>query len=192
MLPDRINMIFLSATTPNTEEFCNWIGRTKRRNVRSVDVYLSVCHSACLSACLSVYLPVNLCVCLSVCQSIYLSICPCSDMQLRISTWPELGSICFTVLQLLDSWSVCCPILLFNLLCIYLSVHLIVCLSFCLCVCLFIHLNDYAAVCLSVCLCVCLFLHIFECEYLSATPVVSQSIFHDPCEVLRSQNISHP
>jgi antiviral helicase SKI2 len=33
MLPQRINMIFLSATTPNTIEFCDWIGRTKRRPV---------------------------------------------------------------------------------------------------------------------------------------------------------------
>ena len=40
MLPDRINLIFLSATTPNTEEFCNWIGRTKRRKVRQLDFSL--------------------------------------------------------------------------------------------------------------------------------------------------------
>ena len=179
MLPDRINMIFLSATTPNTEEFCNWIGRTKRRNVRSVDVYLSVCHSACLSVCLSACQS----VCLSVCQSIYLSICPCSDMQLRISIWPEIGNICFTVLQSLDSWSVV-P----SLFSISSASIVIVCLSVSLCDCLFIHLNDYAAVCLSA----CLSLHIFVSEYLSATPVVSQSIFHDPCEVLKSQNISHP
>ena len=33
MLPERINMIFLSATTSNTLEFCDWIGRTKRRPV---------------------------------------------------------------------------------------------------------------------------------------------------------------
>ena len=33
MLPDRINLIFLSATTPNTVEFSDWIGRTKRRQV---------------------------------------------------------------------------------------------------------------------------------------------------------------
>ena len=33
MLPDKINLIFLSATTPNTAEFCDWIGRTKRRLV---------------------------------------------------------------------------------------------------------------------------------------------------------------
>lgn len=35
MLPDHANMIFLSATTPNTVEFCDWIGRTKRKPVRS-------------------------------------------------------------------------------------------------------------------------------------------------------------
>ena len=34
MLPDHANMIFLSATTPNTVEFCDWIGRTKRKPVR--------------------------------------------------------------------------------------------------------------------------------------------------------------
>ena len=33
MLPDKINLIFLSATTPNTIEFSDWIGRTKRRKV---------------------------------------------------------------------------------------------------------------------------------------------------------------
>jgi len=33
LLPDRINLIFLSATTPNIEEFSDWIGRTKRRRV---------------------------------------------------------------------------------------------------------------------------------------------------------------
>lgn len=35
MLPDHANMIFLSATTPNTVEFCDWIGRTKRKPVRN-------------------------------------------------------------------------------------------------------------------------------------------------------------
>ena len=33
MLPAYVNMIFLSATTPNTFEFSDWIGRTKRRPV---------------------------------------------------------------------------------------------------------------------------------------------------------------
>jgi antiviral helicase SKI2 len=33
MLPAHVNMIFLSATTPNTIEFSNWIGRTKRKRV---------------------------------------------------------------------------------------------------------------------------------------------------------------
>ena len=36
MLPDYVNMIFLSATTPNTVEFSDWIGRTKRKNVHVV------------------------------------------------------------------------------------------------------------------------------------------------------------
>ena len=33
MLPSYVNLIFLSATTPNTFEFSDWIGRTKRRPV---------------------------------------------------------------------------------------------------------------------------------------------------------------
>ena len=33
MLPSSINLIFLSATTPNTIEFSDWIGRTKNRKV---------------------------------------------------------------------------------------------------------------------------------------------------------------
>ena len=33
MLPSYVNLIFLSATTPNTLEFSDWIGRTKRKAV---------------------------------------------------------------------------------------------------------------------------------------------------------------
>ncbi|CAM9457032.1 unnamed protein product, partial [Chrysoparadoxa australica] len=33
MLPDHANLIFLSATTPNTMDFSDWIGRTKRKPV---------------------------------------------------------------------------------------------------------------------------------------------------------------
>ena len=33
MLPDDVNLIFLSATTPNAMGFSNWIGRTKRKKV---------------------------------------------------------------------------------------------------------------------------------------------------------------
>lgn len=33
MLPAAVNLVFLSATTPNTKEFSEWIGRTKRRRV---------------------------------------------------------------------------------------------------------------------------------------------------------------
>jgi antiviral helicase SKI2 len=33
MLPSYVNLVFLSATTPNTLEFCDWIGRTKRKPV---------------------------------------------------------------------------------------------------------------------------------------------------------------
>jgi antiviral helicase SKI2 len=33
MLPQYVNMIFLSATTPNTIDFSDWIGRTKRKPI---------------------------------------------------------------------------------------------------------------------------------------------------------------
>ena len=33
MLPEHINIIMLSATVPNTFEFADWVGRTKRKNV---------------------------------------------------------------------------------------------------------------------------------------------------------------
>lgn len=33
MLPEHVGMVFLSATTPNTKEFSEWIGRTKRKKV---------------------------------------------------------------------------------------------------------------------------------------------------------------
>mmetsp|Transcript_23886 Transcript_23886/g.68608 ORF Transcript_23886/g.68608 Transcript_23886/m.68608 type:complete len:1498 (-) Transcript_23886:33-4526(-) len=36
MLPQYVNMIFLSATTPNTIEFSDWIGRTKRKPVHVI------------------------------------------------------------------------------------------------------------------------------------------------------------
>jgi antiviral helicase SKI2 len=36
MLPDYVNMIFLSATTPNTIEFSDWIGRTKKKPVHVI------------------------------------------------------------------------------------------------------------------------------------------------------------
>ena len=35
-LPDYVNLIFLSATTPNTIEFSEWIGRTKRKPVHVI------------------------------------------------------------------------------------------------------------------------------------------------------------
>lgn len=34
MLPPHVNLVFLSATVPNVEEFAGWVGRTKRRPVR--------------------------------------------------------------------------------------------------------------------------------------------------------------
>mmetsp|Transcript_20332 Transcript_20332/g.30856 ORF Transcript_20332/g.30856 Transcript_20332/m.30856 type:complete len:1480 (+) Transcript_20332:113-4552(+) len=36
MLPDYVNMIFLSATTPNSQEFSDWIGRTKKKPVHVI------------------------------------------------------------------------------------------------------------------------------------------------------------
>ena len=36
MLPPYVNLIFLSATTPNTIEFSDWIGRTKKRIVHVI------------------------------------------------------------------------------------------------------------------------------------------------------------
>lgn len=44
MLPDHANMIFLSATTPNTVEFCDWIGRTKRKPVRPRMIRRPLCE----------------------------------------------------------------------------------------------------------------------------------------------------
>jgi antiviral helicase SKI2 len=36
MLPSYVNLIFLSATTPNTVEFSDWIGRTKRKPIHVI------------------------------------------------------------------------------------------------------------------------------------------------------------
>ncbi|GMK53589.1 hypothetical protein CspeluHIS016_0101750 [Cutaneotrichosporon spelunceum] len=33
MLPEHVNIILLSATVPNTKEFADWVGRTKRKNI---------------------------------------------------------------------------------------------------------------------------------------------------------------
>ena len=33
MLPEHINIIMLSATVPNTFEFADWVGRTKKKKV---------------------------------------------------------------------------------------------------------------------------------------------------------------
>lgn len=33
MLPDHVNIILLSATVPNTKEFADWVGRTKRKDI---------------------------------------------------------------------------------------------------------------------------------------------------------------
>lgn len=33
LMPDHINMIFLSATTPNVQDIADWIGRTKQKKV---------------------------------------------------------------------------------------------------------------------------------------------------------------
>ena len=39
MLPDHINIIMLSATVPNTFEFADWVGRTKRKKVFVLSTY---------------------------------------------------------------------------------------------------------------------------------------------------------
>jgi antiviral helicase SKI2 len=36
MLPSYVNLIFLSATTPNTLDFADWVGRTKRKPIHVV------------------------------------------------------------------------------------------------------------------------------------------------------------
>lgn len=33
MLPAHVNLILLSATVPNTYEFADWIGRTKKKRI---------------------------------------------------------------------------------------------------------------------------------------------------------------
>ncbi|KAJ3551432.1 hypothetical protein NP233_g13083 [Leucocoprinus birnbaumii] len=33
MLPDHVNIILLSATVPNTKEFADWVGRTKKKDI---------------------------------------------------------------------------------------------------------------------------------------------------------------
>ena len=33
MLPDHVNIILLSATVPNTKEFAEWVGRTKKKDI---------------------------------------------------------------------------------------------------------------------------------------------------------------
>ena len=39
MLPEHVNMIFLSATTPNMVEFSEWIGRTKEKEVFVISTF---------------------------------------------------------------------------------------------------------------------------------------------------------
>jgi antiviral helicase SKI2 len=33
MLPSHVNIVMLSATVPNTAEFADWVGRTKKKNI---------------------------------------------------------------------------------------------------------------------------------------------------------------
>ena len=39
MLPARVNIILLSATVPNTLEFADWIGRTKKKKIYVVSTF---------------------------------------------------------------------------------------------------------------------------------------------------------
>ncbi|KAG7099859.1 hypothetical protein E1B28_001664 [Marasmius oreades] len=36
MLPDHVNIILLSATVPNSKEFAEWVGRTKKKNIHVI------------------------------------------------------------------------------------------------------------------------------------------------------------
>ncbi len=36
LLPQHINLIFLSATIPNTQEFADWVGRIKRKKIHVI------------------------------------------------------------------------------------------------------------------------------------------------------------
>ncbi|KIP11764.1 hypothetical protein PHLGIDRAFT_99229 [Phlebiopsis gigantea 11061_1 CR5-6] len=36
MLPDHVNIILLSATVPNTKEFADWVGRTKKKDIHVI------------------------------------------------------------------------------------------------------------------------------------------------------------
>ena len=40
LMPDHINMIFLSATTPNVQDIADWIGRTKQKKVYIMETQL--------------------------------------------------------------------------------------------------------------------------------------------------------
>jgi antiviral helicase SKI2 len=33
MLPEHVSIILLSATVPNTKEFADWVGRTKKKDI---------------------------------------------------------------------------------------------------------------------------------------------------------------
>ncbi|ETV90481.1 hypothetical protein, variant 1 [Aphanomyces invadans] len=39
MLPEHVSMVFLSATTPNTFEFSDWIGRTKQKKIHVISTF---------------------------------------------------------------------------------------------------------------------------------------------------------
>ncbi|OQR98841.1 DEAD/DEAH box RNA helicase [Achlya hypogyna] len=39
MLPEHVSMVFLSATTPNTFEFSDWIGRTKQKKIHVISTH---------------------------------------------------------------------------------------------------------------------------------------------------------
>ena len=41
LLPDHVNMIMLSATVPNTLEFADWVGRTKKKKIWVISTAMS-------------------------------------------------------------------------------------------------------------------------------------------------------
>ncbi len=40
MLPERINIVMLSATVPNYMEFAGWVGRTKKKKIHVIYEFL--------------------------------------------------------------------------------------------------------------------------------------------------------
>ena len=48
MLPEHVNLVFLSATTPNTAEFSDWIGKDPARSL--IQPVIGHVHTDCASS----------------------------------------------------------------------------------------------------------------------------------------------